>query len=472
MIATAKDLRKTRPGHTVLDAPLYSAECELAVIGSMLAAPHTVIDEVCESLTRDDFFVPAHQTVFGALLDMHATRTAIDIVTLHQWLADRKLAEAVGSPGIIAEASNAFHSALNVGTYVKVVRDKSLLRRLQETAFGVLRSIAEDGESLPVGEVISRAGAAMSAVEMGALSGRRNGRWMRDSFRDWLRAEREKPEKPLAGISTGLDGLDELLGGWQPGKFYVLKALKKRGKSALAMQFAQRAAAKRWDMEQQREVSPGHRVAIFSLEMTEDELMQRTAVQNTAVRAGAFNRGRLKNWQIEQIEQQAEEIMALPIYTNDSSRLTMGEMGAVCRRLKRTEGLDMVVLDYLQLLRSLGDDKRADWEKVAEISRESKALSKELGVPFLALSQVNAQGEARNARDIEQDANGVLRLDTESGDTWKGTEPAPYKLEVEFNRAGATGVVPLTFLGECMTFVERKPEASPATHPARHSGQR
>ncbi|MDE1170329.1 MAG: replicative DNA helicase [Verrucomicrobium sp.] len=438
-----------------LTAPLYSAEAEKAVLGSMLAHPDMVMYQVLESLNRDDFFVPAHQEIFEAIKDLHLSQHAIDIMTVHQYLVDRKLADVVGSPGILAELGAALVTHLNVATYIRLVRDKSLLRHLQGACINIVQDIADSPHE--VSAVLDRAETEVFRVTESGLT--QSTVPAKDELEraiaiiDQFRSRKGQ----LQGIPTGFSQLNELTTGWQKGDMVVLAARPGVGKTALALTFARHAMSDRYDPARDTWVKPGHPVGLFSLEMTNAQLMLRLLASVAGESLQKIRRGELDDFGMEKLRHIAEDMKGWPLYLDDSSHLTINQLRGKARRMKQRYNIDLLIIDYLQLLHSESAQAKENRQnEVAEISRGIKALAKDLDIPIIVLAQLNRRAEEgktepalhnlRESGAIEQDADMVLLLHKK--DEEEGAAPSnlrDYTLIIAKQRSGPTDKLPIRF---------------------------
>lgn len=447
---------------------LYSEEAERAVLGCMMAQPAEVIDEVAISLVDADFFAPAHQIIYRALRDMHGAAIAIDVMTINQWLVDRKVAEEVGSPGILAELLVGFATHLNVGSYIRIVKDKSLLRGLQGACSTIVRDIADMPDSVPA--VLDRAEAAIFAITGShASQSIVSGREEIDKAIAVIEAYQAR-KGHLQGMPTGFHKLDELTAGWKPGEMIVLAARPGQGKTALGLTFARHALDQRYDAEADRWRKPGHAVGIFSLEMTNEQLMLRMLASYASENLQQIRQGTLDAASLQKLRMVASDMKEWPLYLDDSSFLTINQLRAKARRMKDRFGIELLIVDYLQLLRSESAQAKDNRQnEVAEISRGIKALAKELAIPIIILAQLNRRSEEQksepalhNLREsgaIEQDADVVLLLhrkemaeDNEEQGSVRRSAIIPYGLNIAKQRNGPTEHLDILFHAQYTRF--------------------
>ena len=439
---------------------LYSAEAEKAVLGCMMAQPTEVINDATVTLLKEDFFVPAHQEIFGALRDMFNTGLPIDTIGVHQWLTDRKLAEAVGSPGILAELLVGFANHLNVGSYIRIVKEKSLLRCLQAACSAIVQDISEMPDS--VASVLDRAESAIFHVtNLGLTNSTVPAREEIDKALALIERFQNRRGQ-LQGLSTGFHKLDELTSGWKSGEMIVLAARPGQGKTALALTFAQHALRERYDEATDAWKKPGHSVGMFSLEMTNEQLMLRLLASYGSESLQRIRSGELDEHALQKLRMVAGDMREWPLYLDDSSFLTINQLRGKARRMKDRHKIELLVVDYLQLLRSDSPQAKDNRQnEVAEISRGIKGLAKELEIPIIILAQLNRRSEEgktepalhnlRESGAIEQDADVVLLLHRsepekdEDGNERQHGDIIPYSLNIAKQRNGPTDRLDILF---------------------------
>jgi replicative DNA helicase len=476
-----KPSKRSRPTNTaemLSPTVLYSAEAEKAVLGCMMAQPAEVINDATVALLKEDFFVPAHQEIFAALREMYNSTQAIDVMTLHQWLTDRKLAEAVGSPGILAELLVGFATHLNVGSYIKIVKDKSLLRCLQMACSTIVQDIVDMPDS--VSSVLDRAESAIFHVtNLGLTQSTVPAREEIDKAIKLIESFQNR-KGHLQGLPTGFHKLDELTAGWKPGEMIVLAARPGQGKTALALTFMRHALDQRYDEATDAWKKPGHAVGMFSLEMTNEQLMLRLLASYGSESLGKIRSGELDEVAMNKLRMIAGDMREWPLYLDDSSFLTINQLRGKARRMKDRYKIEMLVIDYLQLLRSESAQAKDNRQnEVAEISRGIKALAKELEIPIIILAQLNRRSEEaksepalhnlRESGAIEQDADVVLLLHRPDPDKDEdGNERQigliiPYNLIIAKQRNGPTDKLDILFHAPYTRFDD------PVRHEARRS---
>jgi len=341
------------------------------------------------------------------------------------------------------------------------VKDKSLLRCLQTACSTIVQDIADAPDA--VSQVLDRAEIEIFKVtNMGLTNSTTEARNEIKSAISLIESFQAN-KNLLKGIGTGFKRLDELTTGWQPGDMVVLAARPGQGKTALALTFARHALDQRYDEATDSWKKPGYGVGIFSLEMTNAQLMLRMLAAYGSESLQRIRQGKLDEHALQKLRMVAADMAEWPLYLDDSSFLTITQLRGKARRMKQRWGIDMLIVDYLQLLRSdsaQAKDNRQN--EVSEISRGIKALAKELKIPILILAQLNRKSEEakqepalhnlRESGAIEQDADMVLLLhrkeqekDAEGGETPSYESIIPYSLNIAKQRNGPTDKVDMLF---------------------------
>ena len=423
--------------------PPHSVEAEESVIGAVLRS-RAAADEVFDRLQPDDFYVPAHRTIFGAMLRLHDDNQPIDTVTVIDQLHRTEKLETAGGTSFVAGFWDAVPSAANVGYYTEVVAEHSLRRRMLNASDRITElAMNLDTE---VDEVLGEAEQNMLAVGDSRVGDGFEvvGGLLQSILERLEEIEREGFE--VTGLPTGLVDLDRKLGGLQPSNLVVIAGRPGMGKSSLALNIASHIALKHGP------------VAYFSLEMSPTEIAYRwlgsqARVDSKNLRVG-FGKGESTEKLIALVAA-AAQLYKAPLYADERSR-TVTEIRAKCRRLKRRSGLELVVVDYLQLMHGHGRRRENRQQEIADISLNLKAMARELDVPVIAVSQLNRAMEARSDKRpllsdlresgaIEQDADVVLLLYREDYYDDKSDQPGVTELNVAKHRAGDTGIVNLIF---------------------------
>jgi replicative DNA helicase len=357
--------------------PPHSVEAEESVLGAVLLSLDAA-NEVMDKLEPEDFYVPAHQAIFGAVRDLYNANTAIDAVTVTEELRRVGMLEKVGGVGYVTRLLDVVPSTSNVGYYAGIVEEHALRRSLIRVGSVITDFAMELDEEIAA--VLDRSEQTVLGV-----AGRRVGEGMQpvgpmfQSVLEYLE-ELEARGSEVTGLSTGFRDLDRKLAGLQPANLVVIAARPSMGKSALTTNIATNVAAM------------GGPVAIFSLEMAKEEIVQRILCSVGRVDSMKLRSGQLGPLWARVVEA-ASKMYRAPIFIDDSANLTVTDIRAKCRRLKRQHGLALVVIDYLQLMQGSSRENRQ--QEIAEISRSLKNLARELEVPIIAVSQLNRSVEMR-----------------------------------------------------------------------------
>ena len=390
---------------TVLDRqPPQSLEAERAVLCSLILLPETC-DEVALLVRPDDFLDDANRRIYRQIVAMHDDGHAIDVMLLIQRLRDAGEFEAVGGQAYLAEIGEAVATAAHAEYYAQIVREKSTLRALIHASTDILRDAYD-----PTSDARSMLSRAEEKV-FGILEEKGQGQLtsVRDVLHDALSRmdARMKDEHSFGGLETGFDDYDDMTGGLHASELVILAARPSMGKTALAMNIVEHVAI---ELQQP--------TLFVSLEMAALELGDRLLCSRARVNSHRLRNGSIKEDERQKLIQSAVEMSTAPLYIDDSPSRTMTEIAATARRLKRREGLALLVIDYLQLIEP-DNSRDPRQEQVAKIARRLKGLARELDVPVVCLAQLNRQVEAsrdnkpqlsnlRESGAIEQDADVVM----------------------------------------------------------------
>jgi len=426
--------------------PPQNLDAERAVLGSLLLV-NEHIGQVIDTISADEFYSRAHHAIYAGILDLYNRGEAIDFLTLQDELHRRGDLEAVGGVEYLAGLTDVVPSAANVRHYARIVRETAALRALIQAATDILSTAYQQGE--PADQLLDEAESRIFQIAEQRLA--------TDPIplKDVVKRAMEHIESihdrgsRITGLATGFFELDELTAGFQPGEFIVLAARPSVGKTTLALNLAEHVA-----------VNDGKAVGLFSLEMSKQQLAQNLLCLHRRLDAQRLRKGMLNQEERSELRLAAEVLYQAPIYLNDSPSLSPLSLRAKARRLKRQHDIQLVIIDYMQLMEPPPGDSRQ--QQVAEISRSLKGLARELAIPVLALSQLNRSPEAREdhrprladlreSGAIEQDADVVILLHRDDAYD-PNKNPGVTELEVAKQRNGPTGRVRLTFLRECLRF--------------------
>jgi len=430
------------------------------VLGAALLSP-AAASEIIQSLQPDHFYRNAHRVVFEGVRELVDLNGSVDTVTLTDWLARRDRLDEVGGPAAIHDLTMAVPTAANAGYYARIVRDRALMRRLIDVGTEVARlgyESADDAET-----VVDRAeGLVFEVAQTGATSEyARLGELLNDSFEQIERLAERKSE--VTGLATGYDDLDRLTAGLQPQNLIIVAARPAMGKSSLCLGVSQFVSVRL------------HRpVIVFSLEMSKIEIVNRLLSSEARIESSRLRTGRLEDSDWRKLGDALGTLSDAPLFIDDTPSISLMEIRAKCRRLKQKQGLDLVVVDYLQLMQS---HRRVEsrQQEVAEISRGLKMLAKELDVPVLALSQLSRQPEARTDKrpqladlresgSLEQDADIVGFIYRDEVYNEDSPDRGIAELIIAKHRNGATGIVKLAFLDHLTKFANLARGASRGRH--------
>jgi replicative DNA helicase len=431
-----------------IDSSLYkvppqNTEAEQSILGGILLDNHA-LNAVLEILEVNDFYNEAHRRIFSAILELSDRNEPSDLITLSNILKEKKHLDSVGGAAYLATLVDSVPSAANVAHYARIVKEKSILRRLIGTATEILNKSYHAGSE--VDRILDEAEHAIFEISENKI---RPAFFplkeiLKDSFRTIERLYEKK--ELVTGVPTGFDKLDELTSGLQNADLIIVAGRPSMGKTALALNIAQHAS-----------IEAGIPVAIFSLEMAKEQLALRMLASEARVDSQRIRKGFLGESDWPRLTTAAGRLSDAPIFIDDTAAISVLEMKAKARRLKAEMGLGLVILDYLQLMKGGGYADTREQE-ISDISRSLKALSKELSVPVVALSQLNRKVEDRtNKRPqmadlresgaIEQDADVIFFLYRD--EVYNRSEDNPEKGTAEViigkQRNGPVGTVKLTF---------------------------
>ena len=430
--------------------PPQSIEAEESILSAILLDNSTLLD-VLELLSPEDFYRTAHQKIFAAIESLFSKAEPVDLITLTNALRDSNDLEKIGGAAYLARIVDTVPSAINVSHYAQIVRDKSALRRLIARAGEItLRCYEEAGDFDHVLDFAE--GAVFEISENKHRAAFHPLGKIIESNIDALE-ERQGNKALITGIPTGFTRLDHMTSGLQGSDLIILAARPAMGKTALALNMARNAA-----------FESNIPVAIFSLEMSKEQLSMRMLCSEARVDSSRVRGGFLNPEDWNRITDAAGTLSEAPLFIDDSPDISTTSIRTKCRRLKMDKDLGLVIIDYLQLMRGRQSTERRDLE-ISEISRSLKLLAKELNVPVVALSQLNRKLEERSDKRpqlsdlresgaLEQDADVVAFIYRDEVYNKDENNPNRGTAEVILSkqRNGPTGVVPLTFLGAYTRF--------------------
>jgi len=430
--------------------PPQDVDAEQSVLGSMLISKDAIAD-VLEVAKAHDFYRPAHETIFDAITDLYARGEPADPVTVSAELNRRGELIRVGGAPYLHTLSASVPIAANAGYYADIVREKSILRRLVDAGTKIAQlGYAGEGQ---VDDTVDRAQAEIYAItenraseDYAPLSS------IMEGTLDEIEAISNR-DGGLTGVPTGFSDLDELTNGLQAGQMVIVAARPAMGKSTLGLDIC-RAASIHNNMTS----------VIFSLEMTRSEITMRLLSAEGKIPLNHIRNGPMSDDDWAKLARKMGEVSSAPMFIDDSPNMTMMEIRAKARRLKQRHDLKLIVIDYLQLMSS-GKKVESRQLEVSEFSRQIKLLAKELGVPIVALSQLNRGAEQRadkrpmmsdlrESGSIEQDADIVMLLHRDDAYEKESTRPGEADIIVAKHRNGPTRDVTVLFQGHYSRFVD------------------
>jgi replicative DNA helicase len=434
-------------------APPHSIEAEQAVLGGLLLDP-IAWDNVADVVTEPDFYRPDHQLIFSAIGALAGEGKPCDVVTVSQHLERTGKLEAAGGLAYLSSVARDTPTAANVRAYAEIVRERSLLRQLIRAGTEIASAVFNnDGETARA--LVDRAEQRVFEIAEGSFRKREGAVAVRtllpgviDQIDEW----HNNPDK-LRGLPTGFTDFDKLTGGLRPGDLVIVAGRPSMGKTTLAVNMAEYAA-----------VHPGTKasVAIFSMEMPAEQVITRMLASIGGVPLNSLRSGRISDDDWVRITGATSQLSEAKIFVDETPALNPTELRARARRVKREHGLDLVVVDYLQLMQVPGTQENRATE-IAEISRGLKVLAKELQVPVIALSQLNRAVEQREHKKpvmsdlresgaLEQDADMILLIYREEVYDRNTTKKGIAEIDLVKHRNGEIGMFYLTFQGQFTRF--------------------
>jgi replicative DNA helicase len=431
--------------------PPHNLDAERAVLGAVLLEGRETLPRVIEVLRPSDFYTEAHRVIYGSMLTLFDRGEPVDVLTLTEELRRGDQLEFVGGPAAVALLVEQGSISAYLGSYTSIVRDRAVLRELIQTSSQIIAQAfeAKDDVQTLVDDAERRIfSLAERRLEGSALS---IGKILRNTF-EYIERLYERKEH-VTGVATGFEKLDLMTSGFQPSDFVIIAGRPSTGKTAFALNIAQFVG-----------ITLRGKVLILSLEMSAQQLVQRMLCAEAKVDSQSVRTGMLQASDWTRLTSAAGRLSEAPIFIDDSPNLTVLEARAKARRMKAEHGLELVIIDYLQLMRGRAHlDNRQ--QEISEISRSLKALAKELAVPVVALSQLSRAVETREQRRpqlsdlresgaLEQDSDLILFL----------YRPSMYRDDLPIEKAnvaevivgkqrnGPTGSVEVVFLPQYARF--------------------
>ncbi len=433
------------------NTPPHDLEAEQGVIGALLLDP-LLADDIVPLVHDEDFYLDAHKRIYRHLIEMRSEGSAIDPILLRHRLLKSEELDAVGGISYIGELMRSTFVTVHAEAYARIVREKSLLRRLIHVSSGIVQdAFRPDTEPQ---KLLGQAASQILDLSEKQTSGQVTD--MQTAMQEVMAYIDIKARGETDGVSTGFTKLDEMTDGMHPNELIILAARPSMGKTAFATNIAEHVAVKK-----------GFPVLMISLEMAVRELGMRLVASRGRVNAEKIKKNFLSHTDNERLVEAANELSQAPLFIDDAPSRTVSEIAAIARRLKRKHGLRLLVIDYLGLIEpENSNDPRQ--EQVAKMARRLKGLARELAVPILCLAQLNRQAEMtkdnkpqlshlRESGAIEQDADVVLFVHRE--DRYMSRETAEEKgilgkaeIIIAKQRNGPVGTAELAWIGKFTRF--------------------
>ncbi|MBT3834837.1 replicative DNA helicase [Candidatus Peribacteria bacterium] len=446
--------RTVSPPKDRLTSQPHSTDAEQSVIGALLIDGDS-ISKIADILQPNDFYDPVHREIYSAIDKIYTSHRPIDLITVTTELSDSDRMSAAGGSAYLADVTTRVPTSANIVQYAQIVKKKATLRKMINAG----QEIAGLGydEEAAIEELLEKAEKNVFAITQ---------TFLKDKFihiKDVLNARYEKfaqmhtdkDEESTKGVPTGFHSLDTRLSGLQPSDLIIVAARPGMGKTSLALNIAQNAAIKY-----------GKTVGVFSLEMSKEQLVDRLFAAMMGVDSWKLQKGKLEDSDFQRMGPIMDELNKANIFIDDTVSSTMPELRAKARRLQMEYGLDLVIVDYLQLM-STGSKYYAGnrVQEISEISRSLKSLGREMHVPIMALSQLSRAVESRpgnipqlsdlrESGSIEQDADIVMMMYREDMYEEDSDRPGMTDLYIRKHRNGPTGRIELMFKKEQMRFYD------------------
>ncbi|MFZ2038802.1 MAG: replicative DNA helicase [Minisyncoccia bacterium] len=430
--------------------PPQNIESEKALLGSIMLRPDS-INDISDIVTADSFYSEKHRLIFRTMQELSSKGDPIDLLTVSTKLKDNKALEQAGGMSYLTELTNMVPSSANIEYYGQMVQKKHMMRKLIEASEHICSmgyDEANDMENMLEGaerkiyEVTHAAGGSGNVVEMKDALGEA-----------WERLDKlHRSDGGLRGVPTDFRDLDNIMAGLQKSDLVILAARPSMGKTSLAL-----------DIARQSSIKHGTKVVIFSLEMSNQQLVDRMIAAESRVDAWRLRTGKLSmDDEFLKIRDALEPLSKAPIYVDDQPGATIQKMRSTVRKLKIEKGVDLIIVDYLQLITPTRTKSDNVVQQITEISRDLKHMAREFNVPVLALSQLSRAVEQRGGRprlsdlrdsgSIEQDADVVIFIHREQNDDGGGKKQNA-EILIEKHRNGPTGKVELFFDDKKSTFL-------------------
>lgn len=434
--------------------PPQAVEVEEAVLGALMLERDAYVT-VADFIDTNSFYKEEHQKIFDAIKKLSGKEKPVDLLMVTQELKDRNQLEEIGGPAYITQLTRRVASAAHIEFHARIIAQKFIQRELIRVSTEIQTKSYDD--TLDVDDLIDFSESALFQIAEGNI--KKETVPIKPILNEAiLQIEKAKNQKEgLSGVPSGFTALDRITSGWQRTDLVIVAARPSMGKTAFVLSMARNMA-----------VNHNKSVALFSLEMSSIQLVTRLISSETELGSQKLKSGRLEDWEWEHLNRKISSLDKAPIFIDDTPALSIFEFRAKCRRLKMQHQIDVVIVDYLQLMTAGSDSRGSREQEVSTISRSLKAIAKELDVPILALSQLNRSVESREGKRpqlsdlresgaIEQDADIVLFIhrpeyfgitEDDSGNSLLGVA----EIIIAKHRNGATGDIHLAFKKELAKF--------------------
>ena len=422
-----------------------------AVLGAIFLVPDMIVTAT-EILEPEDFYRVSHQRIFSMMIRLTDKGEPIDLVTITTELDDLKMLDEVGGVSYLTDIANSVPTAANIEYYARIVEEKSTLRKIIHAATDIVTKTYDEGDE--VTDLLDHAEKTILDISQNKSSGRfQNIQDVLVGVYDNIEQLHNMDEE-VTGIATGFRDLDYITSGFQKNDLIIVAARPSVGKTAFALNIAQNVA-----------VNSDENVAIFSLEMGADQLVMRMLCAEGNIDAQRLRTGKLQEEDWRKLTMAMGSLSNAGIYIDDTPGIKVNEIRSKCRRLKQESGLGMVLIDYLQLIQGNANSRESRQQEVSEISRQLKALARELEVPVIALSQLSRgveqrqdkrpiMSDIRESGSIEQDADIVGFLYRDDYYDQESEKENIIEIIIAKQRNGPVGTVELAFVKEYNKFVD------------------
>ena len=439
--------------------PPNSVEAEVSVLGAMLQDSAAVL-RATEHQRPEDFYQPEHKEIFSVMMDLYLQRRPIDLVTLHTELARKGSLEGVGGNAYLMKILNSVPTSANVKAYIDIVQEKSTMRKLIQACQKISGECFT--QQTPLENILSSAEKAIFDIVMNQTDGETLVPLREVLVKTYDQIdELSRLHGAIGGVPTGFIDLDNLLTGLHPGELVVVGARPSMGKTSFAMNIASHASLKR-----------GKSVAVFTLEMPREQIAMRMLCSDAQVDMQRVRKGTLTDKDWSSLANSVQSMADAPMYIDDTAGITPSQLRSRCRRLKMDKGLDLVVVDYLGLMKADGRVESRQLE-VSEISRQLKAIALDMKIPIIACAQLSRANkdrvdkrpvlsDLRDSGSIEQDADVVMFLHREEYYNKDTEDKNIGEVIISKQRSGPLGTVKLAWLSEYTTFANLARDNGPS----------